>query len=60
MVDDLYLVKEWYMSFKHRMHPILKQNDEKIICTIADVSCTVFLQAFVKIALQTFWLGVAW
>ena len=60
MVDGLYLVEDRHMSLKHLIQPSLKQNDEKIICTITDVSCTVFLNAPVKTALQIFWLGAAW
>ena len=44
MVDGLYLVEDRHMSLKHRRQPSLKQNDEKIICTITDVSCTVFFK----------------
>ncbi len=60
MVDGLYLVEDRHMSLKQHTQPSLKQNDEKIICTIKDVSCTIFLNAPVKTAVQTFWLGVAW
>jgi hypothetical protein len=44
MVDGLDQVEDRHMSHQHLIQPSLKQNDEKIICTITDVSCTIFFK----------------
>ena len=60
MVDGLDLVKDRHMSHQHLIQPSLKQNDEKIICTITVVSCTVLSQMPVKAAGENFLAGVVW
>ena len=57
MVDGVCLLRESHMSLQQFVKPSLKQNDEKIICTITVVSCTVLLEMRVKTVGENFLAG---